>query len=409
MERLVVKNFGPIASADIDVRKFTLLVGHVSSGKSTIAKLLSIFYSISIHRISSGDHESFYKLLEEYNIDFPIIAGAEIKYTNDHYEWRITEDCFETSFKYADVVNKGLYGSLNFKSNMIELSKKYPELSDMLGDDIWTEITTDAELSDLDATDKSDSMLWSRSYTLIKKKLHIERSVYVPAERNIFSILKSNIFTILDKSISVPKSLLEFGRLYESANNRNRQISIPFLQNVSVDFAGKDVDVSSEGTYIHLECGESIPLRQASSGFQSLIPLFSVLQFWGGYGTTMLIEEPEANLFPTVQKSLVEYIVEITAPGRCIITSHSPYILSSFDMLVQAGNASEKDAGKTGEIVSEKSWIDYDDISCYYFDEKGNVINAKNDELRNIGSEVIDTVSNTINDQYDKLLNIIYG
>ncbi len=78
-------------------------------------------------------------------------------------------------------------------------------------------------------------------------------------------------------------------------------------------------------------------------------------------------------------------------------------------MLVQAGNASEKDAGKTGEIVSEKSWIDYDDISCYYFDEKGNVINAKNDELRNIGSEVIDTVSNTINDQYDKLLNIIYG
>lgn len=409
MEKLIVKKFGPIASADIDIRQFTLLVGHVSSGKSTIAKLLSIFYSIGIYRIQSGDYKSFFKLLEEHNIDFPLKNDTEIKYANNHYEWHITADNFHTSFGYADLVNKGLYGSLNFRNNMIELSSKYSDLREILGEEIWTDI----ELATLDTTDdKSDSKLWSRSYSMIKNKLHIGYSVYIPAERNIFSILRNNIFSFLDKNISIPKNLLEFGRLYEGANNRNKQISIPFLKNINVTFFGEDTGNQSD-TYISLEDGEKIPLRQASSGFQSLIPLFSVLQFWGGYGTNnVLIEEPEANLFPTVQKNLVEYIVKTTGRGQksnCIITSHSPYILSSFDALVQAGNASEKNPEETAKIVPAEQWIKYDNISCYYFDEKGNVFNAKNDELKNIGSEVIDTVSDTINDEYDKLLNIIHS
>lgn len=42
-ESLLIKNFGPIAEAAIDVNKVTVLIGRQGSGKSTVAKLYSVF------------------------------------------------------------------------------------------------------------------------------------------------------------------------------------------------------------------------------------------------------------------------------------------------------------------------------------------------------------------------------
>ncbi len=411
MERLVVKNFGPIASADIDVRQFTLLVGHVSSGKSTIAKLLSIFNSMDLYRISSGEKGRFIKLLEDYNIDFPIKGDTLLEYSNKHYTWEISAERFDTTFEYAEIL-KAIYGPIvspNLIDNVIELSKKYSVLNKLLGDEIQAAV----DLKKSGQRDYSFSIHWRKKLT--KAFYKGIGPVYIPAERNIFSILEGNIFSLLNADISIPNSLVEFGNLYEMAKGYTSKFTIPFLQDISINFAElisvEGEENKSKDSYITLPDGEKLPFRKASSGFQSLIPLISVLKFWARKNANVVIEEPESNLFPTIQKDLVEYIVQTINKGKskCVITSHSPYILSSFDALVQAGNASEKIPEETAKIVPVGQWIKYDDISCYYFDEKGNVTNAKNDELRNIGSEVIDTVSDTINDEYDKLLNIIYS
>ena len=41
-EKLVVRNFGPITNLDIEIRPLTLFIGTQGSGKSTVAKLLTI-------------------------------------------------------------------------------------------------------------------------------------------------------------------------------------------------------------------------------------------------------------------------------------------------------------------------------------------------------------------------------
>ena len=41
-EKLIIKNFGPIKSVDLDLGKITVLIGEQATGKSTIAKVLSI-------------------------------------------------------------------------------------------------------------------------------------------------------------------------------------------------------------------------------------------------------------------------------------------------------------------------------------------------------------------------------
>jgi hypothetical protein len=407
MERLVVRNFGPITSADIDVRQFTLLVGHVSSGKSTIAKLLSIFNSMDLYRISSGDYNKFILLLKDYNIDLHFEENTEIEYDNGKYRWKVSANDFRTSFEYAEIMNGPVVNTFSkMGDKVIELSHRYPVLHKILGPELQHEINSREDKSHI-----PNGMLYWRWYSKISKEFYAGVvPFYIPAERNIFSIMKSNIFTIINDNASFPRSLARFGMIYE--NSRDQDMIIPFLD-VNVKFT--DDEQAEDNSSILLPDGTILPLHKASSGYQSIIPLMSVLQLIKEYSKAnpvmAVVEEPELNLFPTVQKSLVEYIAQsINERGsRCIITSHSPYILASFDALVQAGNASEKDPKETAKIVPEELWIKYDDISCYYFDEKGNVTNAKNDDFRNIGSEVIDTVSDAINDDYDKLLNIIYS
>ena len=43
MEKLIVKNFGPIKEAEIDLTKYVVFIGDTSVGKSVLAKLISIF------------------------------------------------------------------------------------------------------------------------------------------------------------------------------------------------------------------------------------------------------------------------------------------------------------------------------------------------------------------------------
>jgi predicted ATPase len=40
MEKIIIKNFGPIEDAEIEIRKVLVLIGEQASGKSTIAKLV---------------------------------------------------------------------------------------------------------------------------------------------------------------------------------------------------------------------------------------------------------------------------------------------------------------------------------------------------------------------------------
>ena len=42
-EKLIIKNFGPIVEAEIDIKPFIVFIGESGSGKSVILKLLSLF------------------------------------------------------------------------------------------------------------------------------------------------------------------------------------------------------------------------------------------------------------------------------------------------------------------------------------------------------------------------------
>ncbi|MBF0473444.1 MAG: AAA family ATPase, partial [Nitrospirae bacterium] len=105
-------------------------------------------------------------------------------------------------------------------------------------------------------------------------------------------------------------------------------------------------EIIKDEDYISLNDGRYISVATASSGQQEILPLMMVLAWFiiirRKLGYTLYIEEPEAHLFPTSQKHIVELISSVfnisnKPPLQFFITTHSPYILTSFNNLIQAG------------------------------------------------------------------------
>ncbi|RDB02810.1 AAA family ATPase [Runella aurantiaca] len=65
-DKLIVKDFGPIRDAEMDIKKTTVLIGPQGSGKSTLAKLVAIMRQKKSNIITNEDLK-FYSLSENYS------------------------------------------------------------------------------------------------------------------------------------------------------------------------------------------------------------------------------------------------------------------------------------------------------------------------------------------------------
>jgi predicted ATPase len=341
MESIEIQNFGPINDAKVVIKDLNIFIGTTSSGKSTVAKLISIFKGTALRGAINFDR--FTKLLADFNIDFRISNLTKIRYEHNAFFFEVKGKTIQTN---------------------------YPV----------------------------DSM--ADAYN----------SIYVPAERIFFSTISQSIFSLMSSNVSLPKWIIDFGAKFEQARNSIKKFSIDFLD------VAYEYDDSTD--YIKLAGNVKIKLSQASSGLQSVIPLILVVQYNTepdkGKEDIFVIEEPELNLYPSSQKDLIEYIISRInqSNDKIIITTHSPYLLTSIDNLIQANNVAGSDTNielleKVKNLIPYSCWIDFNRVSCYYFND-GGCKSTLDDETRSIGPSNIDDVSIKISDTFERLLVLKY-
>ncbi len=93
--------------------------------------------------------------------------------------------------------------------------------------------------------------------------------------------------------------------------------------------------------------------------------------------------------------------------SQIIITTHSPYILTSFNNLIYAGKCGE-DASlndKLKDIIPKESWIDPGVFSAYIL-EKGRIKSIKDDELAMMDVAELDAVASEQDTEYEKMLSL---
>lgn len=265
--------------------------------------------------------------------------------------------------------------------------------------------------------------------TIISKNSNnypLPQIMYVPAERNFIAYVK----TPKELRLSSP-SLQEFITEFENARAEIKTaIQLP-INNTELEYDRLNDTLNLKGN------DYKIKLNEASSGFQSLVPLYLVSDYlarsvkkhstnnesmndeerrqfrrdfeeiWSNNSLTSeqkriaisslsarfnktafinIVEEPEQNLFPSSQWQMLKSLLELNNMNdgsKLIMTTHSPYLINYLTLAVKAGtlfnSINNKEDYKTEgpaitQIVPEKSFVMPDDLVIYELNENDGTI-----------------------------------
>lgn len=251
--------------------------------------------------------------------------------------------------------------------------------------------------------------------------------LFIPAGRSFFSNLQSNIFSFLSSNNVLDPFLREFGSIYESIkrtplryrnrlNEKDIQEEIDTL--IEKSLCGKHLHEKGKD-FLEVADGRRISIANSSSGQQETLPLtimLAALPFLtsSGTGQTVYIEEPEAHLFPSAQRNVVELIATVfncrKEQLQFFITTHSPYVLTAFNNLLQAGLLYQEFSGDVQRqletIVSRYKSLDVSELSAYVLMD-GKCRSIVCPETGLIDAKVIDSVSDDLAIEFEQLLNLV--
>ena len=124
--------------------------------------------------------------------------------------------------------------------------------------------------------------------------------------------------------------------------------------------------------------------------------------------TQLYIEEPELNLFPSVQRSVLYFLIQSIQKreeDRLFITTHSPYILYSLNNCIM-GWIVKNDMPKeiAEKLESRYAWIDPNIVSAWQIKD-GEIISIQEEKTRNIAKHYFNQAMNETMDEYYSMIN----
>ena len=354
MSRLIVRNIGPIKDVDIDLKKVNVFIGAQSSGKSTLAKIISFCTWLDKH---TDNATKMY------------VNGAIRSLMTYH---RLTKEYFS---------NKS---TIFYQGDNIVYVYNWPKC-EALPDEV-KEYESPVRLN-------NKEIFFEKTVRVSNPKV-----LYIPAERNFVSAVPN-----LRKYQEDKDNLQEFVNTWFEVKRKFPKDKALDVLNLGFQYYYQE---DSYRDYVILEDGKTqIPLESSSSGLQSIIPLL-VLVKWMSEGiydedkpfspaeneeiekivlsglsdlnkqdasivdkldrflgflsgriythTQFIIEEPEQNLFPETQCELMDSLSDSINHGknhRMVLTTHSPYIVNYLNVLISRSSVSNEAYISPGDLA----------------------------------------------------------
>lgn len=383
MRRLIIRHVGPINSIDIELNKVNVFIGPQGCGKSTIAKIIS-----------------FCSWLEKQN-------DATFRATGDGLIKRLCDFHHLDGYFSSDSVILYIGDNIVFLYNWPE-GESLPFLGDRFSNGFPEYIHKNENFSS--AVDK-----------IVNPKVS-----YIPAERNFVSAIP-NLKDYSGQHDNIQSFVNDW---YDAKRHYTRETPL-IVEGLNIGyFYNQGIDVD----YLSVNKGVSIPLSSASSGFQSIVPLW-VLVEWLSAGiykenkpfspaenekfneilehisnvsevdselmerisgflqgrvythTQFIIEEPEQNLFPKTQMDLLYHLLKEINHGRnhhLVLTTHSPYVLYALNNCMLAYLVKDKvDSDVMSEINCMNFAFNPQDVSVWSISD-GVIENIQKEKNRTI-------------------------
>lgn len=406
MSSICVKNIGPVKDTGvINLTPVMLLIGKQSTGKSTLMKILCFCTWIEKKVMTEGE-----ELLTKYT----------------HYGRFVKE---LKIFHHLDDVYFSNKSEIHFDGDCIKI--------DLKGDRSNAKIVRKSNY----ATDRYNTKI-----------------CFVPSERNMVSAVKNVIKAYKASDYDALYNYLWEYDEARSSLSEGKLIEMPFDKTVAYHY-----DDKNDQDLIYLrKLNHSIKTIYASSGVQSAIPILVILEyltsiiglkralspkeianavakaFLGTKGNPsdtpevdlskisqliyysnyqLYIEEIEQNLFPQSQSDMVFAVLKSIKEAsslpkktsRIVMTTHSPYVLTTLNLIMKASRALRKSASETVAIVGEEVIIPSEYVSAYWINDEGCLEDIIDREYGFIMGDQLDMISDDLSEKTAQLDDIIYG
>jgi hypothetical protein len=433
MRKLTVKNFSVIKDAEttpLEFGKITVLIGPQSSGKSLLCKLAYFISAqlpiLTVDAVASGQSWNMFEsfVIQKFGEWFPLegwgLDPISIKFQAYDYE---VEFC----------------GSRRDGSDQqlrVEFSHKFV--------DVYSNLKKEREQFDaLESlhSERFKERAWGEIMRLINPSI-LERTTFIPAGRSLFVNTATGYAALSNTDIDPLIKLFAQEISWKTTQWKSGLVTSgrDVTQKISRKFGHimrGQVVVQANTPVFQSDDNRVLPLSFLSSGTQELLPLFNVLErkmYWqehevvytdlvpgftkspispSGTSPLIFVEEPEAHIFPNTQYEVVRLFAWLTNDPilnfQWVIATHSPYILSSFNNLIEAGQAARSNPAlhdEIAKIVPEQYWIKEGDFKAYAI-EDGKLRSILN-ESGFIEGNYLDQVSEVIGNEFDKLLRLEY-
>ncbi|GHT97067.1 hypothetical protein FACS1894142_0660 [Spirochaetia bacterium] len=412
MKRIRVKNFGPITQGYtpdngwLDVEKITLFCGFQGSGKSTIAKLISAFSWIE-KALMRGDYT-------EEEIDFDMLK-------NERFEYLGIKEYFR---KETEIEFDGQVYSFSIKDEkFIPIQKNYdryvrPKIMYVPAERSFLSVVNDkvaSKISGLPQTLYTLNEEYDKAKRLIGKTLEplpVENTFFFYDETEAVSYItdKNRTFTIpVSVSASGIQSLIPLILVSRFLSDAKKS-DIPTSRQALSLAVAKEIKSQIEGMNLSHEIYLNLPSSLENNEFKAVLREAGVPYSFGGQNDFLssdvtklkllkflshffnqsflnIIEEPEQNLFPASQRTVLFDLLSCANQNsdNCLImTTHSPYMINFLTLAIQASILKSKIEmshsnnkkilfEKLYAIVPELALITSNDVAIYQLDGKGSI------------------------------------
>lgn len=378
MQKLQIHNFRQIGDATVEVARYLLLIGEQASGKSTLAKLIYFFKSLPQDYLAI--------LYASQNGNIRTIKSQFIKKIQDKFN-----QYFGMTSRLADDFWIKYYYDMDSESYI--LLSKTPRLNITFASDYWNRISEDTKTcinqiqrSELPVSGTSFAIQEKRKNSVLQQLRTLTCQLFFDANESMFFPAGRNI------TVSYPEQFqyLFYGVLDKTSDDKKTEsntIDLTLMKEfvgyskLLIDYFASQprfIDQSTEfgkivarkvfeilhGKYnndsgfekIKYEENGYVPLKLSSSGQQECIRIIQdmVYIYSQGIHASRIIEESETHLYPTAQKLLVELMALIfnKTNGQVVLTTHSPFILSSFNNLLFYNKVLLSDSQKAMELAA---------------------------------------------------------
>lgn len=426
-----INNFGPVEHAEIDLNKnFQIFIGAQASGKSTICKVVY-----------------FCQKIRDYTLDFLMDArqfeeNHKNEYFNNYMKYLTGQfmGCFGKTTHMQQFSIVYTFGDEQIKIGLSEGYVRYT-LSENLKSAIYALIADASGMFLHGLQDDNLRSIFDQMSAIGTMKQQLKRNlneifrndsdiIYIPAGRSLLATMSEQL---QDVSITdMDLTMQEFIKLIRTTKSKFGSKIPEIIKNYTKTVKGQinntaleqayslvkrilkaDYTSENDGEKIYFDEHHWVKLMYGSSGQQEVLWILMLIYIiiLENKKSFVIIEEPEAHLFPIAQKDVISLIALMinSVDTTVMLTTHSPYILTSLNILLYSDKVERRLKGNEKHIIPKNIRVSYDTFAAYKIEKeegKSTLASLLDDESHMISTEYIDKVSTITNKELDELINL---